>query len=69
MRSVLLASDDIPEPVGGALGVPLQRPEVHVHQAEPGRVPQLPLEVVQQGPGEVAHAVGAVVDHSFSLVM
>lgn len=51
----------VPEPVGRRLRVAFERVEVHVDDAELGRVPCQPLEVVEERPGEVASHVRALV--------
>ncbi|CAK7284686.1 hypothetical protein SGPA1_30559 [Streptomyces misionensis JCM 4497] len=54
-----LRPQDVPEPPVRRLRGALQRVVVHVHQPEAARVPLGPLEVVQQGPDEVAAHVHA----------
>ena len=53
-------TDDIPVPVEGFLGSPVSGGIVHEDQAEAVAVTAVPLEVVGQGPVEIAADIGTV---------
>ena len=58
---ICLFLEELLEPVGGALGVPLQSiTVVHEVYPEPDRVAIHPLEIVQQRPREVAFHIRPV---------
>ena len=62
MHLHLSAPDDLGVPFVGILGDPLLAAVVHIDQAEVLLVAVTPLEIVRQGPVEVATDIGAVFD-------
>ena len=61
-RAAPLRRDHVGVEVRAVLRRPLERLEVHVHQAEALREAERPLEVVEQRPGEIAAHVDALLD-------
>src|SRR4051812_6616785 len=57
-----LRRDHVGVEAGALLRRPLERLEVHVHEAEALRIAERPLEVVEQRPGEIAAHVDALLD-------